>query len=216
MRFNQTPKKTDRAINFSSWDNINRQVKKLQNIKFDPFVFQTIEDPSGIYVTTQPSNTNESHDHNHRWTISNVNASSISVDTGTIGVMGKENAWTLANVAGLCFDNNTIYGLCQRDGGGSITMHSNCGSMPTQSELGNENFGFPVGAINCQTGVITQYIHSDFLVQFPKEHMYLYKVIAMREYDEDGVIVDIGDETDPLPAGHYYEQSVDFVRAIAP
>lgn len=30
----------------------------------------------------------------------------------------------------------------------------------------------------------------------------MYKVIALREYDENGDIVDIGDESDPLDAGH--------------
>jgi hypothetical protein len=43
----------------------------------------------------------------------------------------------------------------------------------------------------------------------------LYKVVALREYDEDGVIVDIGDESDPLAEGHSLRPTWDWVRGHA-
>ena len=42
----------------------------------------------------------------------------------------------------------------------------------------------------------------------------LYKVIALREYDADGVLIDIGSETTPLPEGHTLEPTWDYVRAV--
>ncbi|MFA5155752.1 MAG: hypothetical protein WC453_05025 [Patescibacteria group bacterium] len=41
----------------------------------------------------------------------------------------------------------------------------------------------------------------------------LYKVPVLREYDEDGNLVAIGAETDPLPAGHSLKWTWDWVRA---
>jgi hypothetical protein len=41
----------------------------------------------------------------------------------------------------------------------------------------------------------------------------LYKVLAVREYDENGTIVAVGSETVPLPADHTYEWTEDWVRA---
>lgn len=43
----------------------------------------------------------------------------------------------------------------------------------------------------------------------------LYMVVALREYDEDGVIVDIGDESDPLATGHTLDATWDWTRAHA-
>jgi hypothetical protein len=212
MRYNPIPKKGDKSVNFSAWENLNRQARKLLNISFDPTTFQTIEDPSGIYIYANPSAA-ETTTHDHRWTISNANSTTVTVDTGVINVMGKENPWATDDVTGLAAGDNTIYGKCPRDGLGAITMHSNNGSMPTSSEIGNDNFGFAVGNINTTSGVITQYIHSDFLAEFPKEHASLYKVQTLREYDEDGNLVAVGAETNPLPAGHYYEWAIDWTRA---
>jgi hypothetical protein len=43
----------------------------------------------------------------------------------------------------------------------------------------------------------------------------LYKVIVLREYDEDDVLVDIGSESDPLTTGHTLEPTWDWTRAHA-
>jgi hypothetical protein len=43
----------------------------------------------------------------------------------------------------------------------------------------------------------------------------LYKTILLREYDEDGLIVAPGDETDPLPTGHTLDWTIDWIRAHA-
>lgn len=43
----------------------------------------------------------------------------------------------------------------------------------------------------------------------------LYKVLAVREYDANGDLVDIGDETSPLAAGHSYRWTEDWTRAHA-
>jgi hypothetical protein len=190
MRFNQIPKKTDRAINFSNWENVNRQVKKLQNIKFDPFVFQTIEDPSGIYVTIQPSSGDETHQ--HRWTIENTSNStagtySCVVGNGCADILSDVVCWNVGdgNVSGLALGDNLIYAKTQRDGGGAILMYANTNSnvMPTQSELGNNNFGWVIGEINTVSNVIIQHAHSDVNFEFPKtkptEEPTLYQVVAL-------------------------------------
>ena len=41
----------------------------------------------------------------------------------------------------------------------------------------------------------------------------LYKVIALREYDENGDLVDIGDESNPLAEGHELLPTYDWLRA---
>lgn len=41
----------------------------------------------------------------------------------------------------------------------------------------------------------------------------LYKVIVLREYDENGVLVAVGSETTPLPTGHTLKPTWDWVRA---
>lgn len=38
----------------------------------------------------------------------------------------------------------------------------------------------------------------------------LYKVPVLREYDENGDLVDIGSETDPLAAGHSLKWTIDW------
>lgn len=40
----------------------------------------------------------------------------------------------------------------------------------------------------------------------------LYMVMAVREFDADSNLVDIGSETDPLPQGHYYDWTADWLR----
>jgi len=215
MRYNSIPKKTDRAINFFTWENTVRQVKKFMGLQFDPQYFYTQMDDTGTYVSLYPTAASNATSIIGRWTIEKISNTSASVDIGVVNVMGDENPWAKANVTGLVSGDNLIYGVTRRDGFGSITMQSNAGSMPTSSEIGNENFGFAVGNINTTSSVITQYIHSDFNVQYPKEpeaDMILYQTIAIREYDENGDLVAIGSETNPLDPGHYYELSVDWLR----
>jgi hypothetical protein len=55
MKWNTTPRRTDTGINFSTWENTVRQVKKLMNIKFDPTLFFVQDNPSGMYITMAPS-----------------------------------------------------------------------------------------------------------------------------------------------------------------
>lgn len=52
MRHTTIPKKGDRSMNFSAWENTARQMKKLMNITFDPTQFYVQEDPTGIYVSS--------------------------------------------------------------------------------------------------------------------------------------------------------------------
>lgn len=47
----------------------------------------------------------------------------------------------------------------------------------------------------------------------PRGSETLYAVIALREYDEDGVLVAVGSESSPLASGHSLQATWDWVRA---
>jgi len=51
MRYSDTPKRSDRSINFFAWENVVRQIKKLYNLKFDSSQFNVFHDPSGWYIS---------------------------------------------------------------------------------------------------------------------------------------------------------------------
>lgn len=201
------------AFNLSakSLTRVSRNVNILRNLNLDPAQFNTRFNAAGVFISLRQGALSEEEE--GRWTIEKISNTSASIDTGIVNVMGEENAWAKANVTGLASGVNIIYGISQRDGGGSVTMDSNPNVMVNAASIGNENFAFPIGEINTTSGVITQYISSDFNVQYPKEHMALYQVPVVREYDESGNMVAIGSETDPLPSGHYYEQTFDWTRA---
>lgn len=50
-----TPKRTDKKINFDQYVNQYTDVQKLKNLHFDPAVFYVMDDPTGTYVSTLPS-----------------------------------------------------------------------------------------------------------------------------------------------------------------
>jgi hypothetical protein len=217
MKYNPVPKKGDASINFYAYEHAIRQSNKVDNIRFDPQYFFVQNDPRGMYITMLPGNTTE--EETGRWTISNsasnATSTTITVGTGILNIQGTKVEWAEDDVEGLgnsdfCY----VYGIAARDGEGAISMAFKVDDWPTSSEVGNDNMFFVIGSINCATNTVTQFIDVDLNIEMPKEHMSLYNVIAMREYDETGALVDIGDETVPLPEGHYYEWTNDYVRAV--
>ena len=56
MRYNPIPKKGDHSINFSTWLNVVNNTRKLLNLRFDPTIFYTSEDPTGLFVSMYPPN----------------------------------------------------------------------------------------------------------------------------------------------------------------
>ena len=49
--FPKPPRKSDKQINFDTYNQMYEQSKKFQNLQFDPSVFYTQQDPTGYYVT---------------------------------------------------------------------------------------------------------------------------------------------------------------------
>lgn len=61
-------------------------------------------------------------------------------------------------------------------------------------------------------GKIPPRVAAGFAVEGTKT---LYKVIALREYTEDGVLVAVGSESSPLATGHTLKPTWDWTRAHA-
>ena len=83
MFYPKSPKKSDRQINFDTYQNIYNQVKKFQGLRFDPSVFYTMSDPSGVYVTLVPSeeSSNASSEEYHFLVESNT-SSTVDIHAG--------------------------------------------------------------------------------------------------------------------------------------
>jgi hypothetical protein len=99
MRYNPFPTKSDTSIGREAWDNVCRQIRKLLNLKFDQTVFQTIESPSGTYVTTRRGSTDATADTDYHFK-GVVIESNVAANIGTIefhGGIGKK------------YTNNTVY-----------------------------------------------------------------------------------------------------------
>jgi hypothetical protein len=47
----RTPKKTDRKLDFTQYRQMYSDVRRMDNINFDPTVFYVIEDTNGMYVS---------------------------------------------------------------------------------------------------------------------------------------------------------------------
>lgn len=215
------PQKSRVVMNTDSLNNMAKSVNTLRKLDFDNNQFLVSKFGDGIHIGLRATEGGD-ETHPHRWTLTDTSNAATSTYTCTVGngtcdVMSEVIAWNVGDgdVDSLALGDNLIYGYSQRDGGGGILFKANAGStvMPSQSELGNNTFGFAVGTVNTASKEIVQYLHSDFSVQYPKEKHVLYKIIALREYNEKGELVAVGSETDPLPAGHYHEQTWDWVRA---
>jgi hypothetical protein len=77
----QSPKRSDNKISFDSLQRSYDELYKLENLHFDPSVFQTFEDPTGVFVTMSPAGDVAVPED---WAIKLIDGTSVTIYGGTL------------------------------------------------------------------------------------------------------------------------------------
>jgi len=131
MFYPKSPKRTDQKINFDTYLNNFEQIKKLQNIKFDPSYFYTQEDPSGIVVSLNQQSVSTGEDFNHHYQCElTTNAGGVA---NTVVVHAGLDDWRVGNTT-ICLPMATT------DGSISSYLYSNTYSLTIASNVSSEQY----------------------------------------------------------------------------
>ena len=106
MLYPKSPQRTDKRINYDTWLNAFDQVRKLHNLNFDHSYFITHEDPTGFYITFDPSSvsqTNEEFDFKVEANASSTTSTTFIVRGGIVARDSKNIQYKM----GLSLDAGT-------------------------------------------------------------------------------------------------------------
>ena len=113
MRYTTIPQRTDKGINYNTYEATVRQANKSKNLKFDAAVFFVQEDPSGTFVSIRPT-TAEGGTENYEFDVTMDSANTCSVASGHIIVQGSNGVVVeVANVSGQVLTGEFVYPTVQ-------------------------------------------------------------------------------------------------------
>ena len=78
MLYPKSPKRTDKFLNYDTYNFMFNQVKKLIGLRFDPSKFNVQHDPSGMYVTMKSGGSGGTNDDPTQWAFGCTLTSSTS------------------------------------------------------------------------------------------------------------------------------------------